>query len=578
MQFRLSVALALCTLAACPMSSTTPTPRPARVTLSILGTNDIHGHLLAEGDLGGLAVMAGYFANVRAARAADGGAVLLVDAGDDWQGTMESNLAEGEGVVAVMNQMGYAAMAIGNHDFDFGPVGPKVVPSAPGDDPRGALKARAAQAKYPFLTANIEEEATGKPLSAPNIMPSTLVEVGGVKVGIVGAATEDTTTSTSAAVFGGLVVRPLAPAIAREAAALRQQGAVVVVLTTHSGLCRHTLDVEDVQRCKDGEIVDVVQALPPGAVDLVIAGHTHVPGSIDVNGVPIVEGSKYSHAFDRVDLVIDRAAGKILEKHRFDPREVCANVVSGTERCDKPAGDGVRVPATYEGRPVVADATVAALIQPYADRARAQREEKLGVRVTQTVKRSYGEESAFGNLVADMMLAVRPHADLAITNGGGLRTDLPIGELTYGAFFETYPFDNRFATIRMSARSLAAVIGRNLEHGKGIFSLGGLRAVAKCKDGKLDVSLFRPDGKPVRDDEKLTIATSDFLATGGMEGTLGGASDAEINVEEGTLVREELIALLRKRGGTIDGADLRLFDPAHRRLEYPGRRPVTCAK
>src|SRR5450432_1788836 len=150
----LGVAIALALVVACHHDHPAARPhvsRPARgaVTITILGTSDTHGALDR------LPILAGFVDNVRAARKADGGAVVLVDAGDLFQGTLESNLAEGAPVIAAFNAIGYDAVAIGNHEFDFGPVGPAVTPQAPGDDARGALKARAAQAHFPLLDANL---------------------------------------------------------------------------------------------------------------------------------------------------------------------------------------------------------------------------------------------------------------------------------------------------------------------------------------------------------------------------------------------------------------------------------------
>src|SRR5262245_50781484 len=130
---------------------------PALVTLSIVGTSDLHGSAFPRNGLGGVALLAGYVNNLRMARASDGGAVLLIDSGDTFQGDIESNLSEGAFVVDAYNAMGYAAEAVGNHDFDFGTVDSPTARQLPGD-PRGALKARAAQAKYPFLAANLIDE------------------------------------------------------------------------------------------------------------------------------------------------------------------------------------------------------------------------------------------------------------------------------------------------------------------------------------------------------------------------------------------------------------------------------------
>src|SRR4051794_36476840 len=89
---------------------TAPTPaRAGTMTLSLIGANDLHGGILPADDVGGLALFGGYVKNLRAARARDGGAVLLIDAGDMFQGTLESNLTEGASVIAAYNALGYAA-------------------------------------------------------------------------------------------------------------------------------------------------------------------------------------------------------------------------------------------------------------------------------------------------------------------------------------------------------------------------------------------------------------------------------------------------------------------------------------
>jgi len=188
----------------------------ATVTISIVGTSDLHGHIAA------LPWLSGYLANLRAARARGGGAVILLDAGDMFQGTLESNLAEGAPVVADYNVLGYSAAAIGNHEFDFGPVGPAPAPVEPGDDPRGALKARAAEAHFPFLGANIIDRNVGKPVAWPNVKPSTIVEIAGIKVGIVGVTTAGTGRSALPANVAGLAFAPLARTIASEARRLRE--------------------------------------------------------------------------------------------------------------------------------------------------------------------------------------------------------------------------------------------------------------------------------------------------------------------------------------------------------------------
>ncbi|MEM1417916.1 MAG: bifunctional metallophosphatase/5'-nucleotidase, partial [Myxococcota bacterium] len=232
---RRALALALLAAFACDPPSPPAGAAPARdrddapVTISVIGTNDVHGH--AER----LPWLGGYLANLRAARAEDGGGVVLVSAGDMWQGTLASNESEGAVMVRGFAALGYDAAAIGNHELDYGPVGPRAA-AGPGDDPRGALLARAAEAAaagVPFLGGNFLVE--GRPARWPNVAPSVLVERAGRRIGIVGVSTEETPRTTVRANVRDLSMAPLAETIVREARALRERGAPAVSVAARAG-------------------------------------------------------------------------------------------------------------------------------------------------------------------------------------------------------------------------------------------------------------------------------------------------------------------------------------------------------
>jgi 2',3'-cyclic-nucleotide 2'-phosphodiesterase (5'-nucleotidase family) len=542
----------------------TPASKPASratVTISIIGTSDLHGHLEMLPRLGG------YLANLRRARAADHGGVLLLDAGDMFQGTLESNLGEGAAVIAAYGALGYDAAALGNHELDFGPVGEAATPRGPADDPRGAIKARAAEARFPLLAANLLDAATHRPVGWPNLRPSALLRVGGVAVGVIGVTTAATPFTTIAANFRGLEVAPLAATIAAEARALRAAGATVVVVAAHAGgSCARFDDPDDTSSCQaDGEIFPGARALPAGAVDVIVAGHAHDGIAHRVAGIAIIESYAEGRAFGRIDLTVDRASGRPSAAHIWPPRPLCASAaLCAAER--------------YEGAQVVPDAAVSAAIAPAFARARARRQQPLGVTITSPIERRYKEESALGNLFTDLMRAAHPEADVAITNGGGLRADLPAGPLTYGSLFEAIPFDNRFATLHLRGDELQRLIAHNLTSGGGILSLSGVRAAARCDaHGTLQVTLSRePGGRPVDAGERLIVITSDFLASGGNSLFPPGAtSDARID-EVGPPIRDAMAAQLKARGGRLDGHDPRLLDASHARITYPAPRPVNC--
>src|SRR5437867_40536 len=267
--------LGLCGVASLRAFASDGSPDP--ITLSIVATTDVHGFVFPRDGRGGVALFGGYLKNLRASRARDGGAVLLVDSGDTFQGGIESDLSEGALVVDAYNALGYTAAAIGNHEFEFGPVDLSGARQARFADPRGALKARAAQATFPFLAANLIDTSTGRPVDWPNVRPSVIVEAAGVKVGIIGVMTIDALRSTLPVNVHGLGVAPLAPAILRESGHLRASGATVVLVAAHAGGgCRVFADPADLSSCDDSsEIFQIARQLPRGTVDAIAAGHTH---------------------------------------------------------------------------------------------------------------------------------------------------------------------------------------------------------------------------------------------------------------------------------------------------------------
>jgi 5'-nucleotidase len=492
--------------------ASTGTPERARVaqagtvTLSIVGTNDLHGGIVPAAGRGGLALLGGYLANLRAARARDGGAVLLLDGGDMFQGTLESNLAEGAPVVAAYNVLGYTAAAVGNHEFDFGPVGPSATPRNQSDDPNGALKARASEARFPFLAANLIDRATGAPVQWPNVRPSVLVEAAGVQVGILGVLTRGGLTATLSSNVTHLMLAPITDTIRTHAAALRSQGADVVIVTAHAGgRCTEFSRPEDLSSCDlNGEMFAVMRALPAGTVDAVVAGHTHAAIAHQVQGIPITEAYSNGRAFGRIDLTIDRGSKKVVGRRSFPPIDL--------------------VPGDYEGAAVRPDAAVERVLAPALEAVRSVKSRPIGVVLETPIRRVVPPSaearagppvSPLGLLFSDAMLAAVPGADVSLNNsGGGLRADLPAGPLTYNGVYEVMPFDNVIVGIRLTGQQLRQVFRNYIPRGR-LLGFSGVRVRADCSGATPAVELTRPSGAPVRDDESLLVVVTNFVATGG---------------------------------------------------------------
>ena len=550
-------------------------PAVHAVPVTIIGTNDLHGQVERT------AALSGHLKPLRARLAKEQGGVVVVDGGDMFQGTLESNLEEGKAVVQAYNAVGYDAVAIGNHEFDFGPAGDLVTPKKPTDDPRGALKARAAEAKFPFLAANILDEATGKPVGWPNVKPSTSIARGTldgkpIQIGIIGVSTIDTPRTTISSNFKGLVMAPLTETIEREATALRKSGASVVVVAAHAGgKCARFSAVHDdathLESCEaDAEIMKVARALKPGLVDVIVAGHTHQTMAHVVNGVVILESWANGRGFGRVDLDVTAAGVTVTKVH--PPRRLCGpekNDHAPIEQC-APEGEG--------GDVVTVDQGLLAALGPSLQKARRLRDRKLGVVVESEIRRGYDNEAALGNLFADLMKEARPDADITLMNGGGVRANFPPGELTYGAVFEMMPFDNRFATTTMSVAELRWVLERSLSAGKkgGIFSMAGATAAVSCDAaGKARVDLKDHRGVPFKDEQKITVVTSDFVALGGDGGL--AVEERRVVVDEGDPIREHLVRMLEKRKGkTLRGDDPALYSAATARMKNATQKNARC--
>jgi 5'-nucleotidase len=469
------------------------------VTISIVGINDIHGQLNASVESGGLVGIASYVEALRAARSDDGGAVLVVDAGDMWQGTLESNLVEGASMIEAYNALGVVAAAIGNHEFDFGPVGPKPVPMTAEDDPRGALKQRAREADFQLLAANLIDDETGRPVDWNNVFGTMIVSAAGVRVGIIGV-----TTSNS---------------------------------------LRRNRD-RDASRCDlGGELAAVARALEPGLVDHIFGGHVGNSMAEVINGISVSINRGKAHSFGRVDFVLDRDTGELLQRRAFPPQ-----------------ANPVQPPETYENRPLLVSEKLAAIARESAALAAELEGEPVGVELAAAFPLTPDMNSALFSLVTKALFDSFD-VDVAMHNvRGGLRAGLPAGPLTFGDLYEMFPFDNFVTILDVSGAELRSVIAVQSRSRRPV-GFAGMRVFVDCGDARLNVRMLRPDGRDINDDEQLTLLVNDYMALG------GDAILAPIMPPGGFSVgyelprtRDVIVDWLRSRGGELHPSDWRSDD------------------
>lgn len=551
-------------LTACAGSAQDRRPNATTQPLTVIATTDFHGALEAEAftlsdgtalEIGGAPLYAAY---VKALRAKAKGPVIWVDGGDLFQGSMASNLYEGKPVVKIFNELELDATALGNHEFDYGPLGPGSVPQSAGDDARGALKARIGEARFPFLAANVFT-AEGK---IPDwLKPSVVLESKGMRIGVIGVASVGTPATTNALNLKGLVFEdPFAPVTAEAQRLRRDEKVDAIVVVGHIGaICtdNNLSRQDDLSSCQmaDAELFELARKLSPGLVNVIVGGHTHRGVAKRLNGIALVQPFANGKYVSWVTVPRDsRLPAEVAGLQAVCGRWVTAN---GQNTCDPMAlkgATGPAKPASFLGERVEPDQKTADLLRPYLEEVRARKDTSLGVSSAGEFGRSFGAESALGNFLADLTQRTIPGADLGLINGGGLRANLPAGTLTYGHIFKILPFDNQLALMKVSGATLRKLVAIGLSGKNEFYSWSSnLRAVADgCELKELTVN-----GKSVNPKATYTIATSDFLAGGG-----SGVSDAKVPAgdvkvfwDAPFVLREAIVGVLRQQKAELRADD-----------------------
>lgn len=475
----LSILLALLALSACVTPTATPaptvTPSPVGpVTVTILHTNDMHGYLEGEkltgGDgttfeFGGIVNALGTIVRIKQET---GERTLIFDAGDLWQGTFASNRDEGKVIIAAMNVVGYDALTLGNHDFDHG---------------WEVVKTRAAEAKFPFLAANLFEEATNQPPAW--VKPYIVKEIAGVRFGIIGVTYSGTPFISKASNWKGLRFTREADAVKRILPEVQRQANVVIVVA-HQGWDRDISMAEEV----------------PG-IDVLISGHTHVEQNIPkVVGNTVVVHAGYKARFvGRLDLQIDRTTKKIAD---FTRKNEVIPAVSTKATPPKEVVEPVRK--------LLADAAQA-INRPIG-------ETLIDLKRQFTADGRTTGEYPLGNLVVDAMLeanqaGTRP-ADIALHNNAGIRADLPKGPLTYGKLYEVLPFDNALTAMDLTGEQIKAILEHATSCPRVNILVAGMSFVYNCSKPQGErVSKVLIQGQPLDLKKVYRVQTIDYLAGGG---------------------------------------------------------------
>jgi 2',3'-cyclic-nucleotide 2'-phosphodiesterase/3'-nucleotidase/5'-nucleotidase len=434
-------------------------------TLQVLETTDFHGFILQtarerNGDrlVGSSPVLAAWIAQLR--RSNPEGTVLL-DGGDWYQGTMISNLQFGRPVIEQMNALGYAATAIGNHEFDWS---------------ADTLARRIRELRCAALGANMVERKT-------NRLPSwaradTVFTRRGLKVGVLGLCYRNTPNVTLGKYVAHLRFDDDSATAARLVPLLRKRSDVVVAVG-------HIPAETDTARHAHGDLARLAHV--PG-VDLWLGGHSHNQVLDEIGGVPVAIAGQHGEVIAVCDLVVDGLNRKVVERH-------------------------ARLQPTYVGEYPPDSAMAArvarwnAEIGPIAGRVLFRNQRALG--------RDRSGEAAVGSLIADAMRAAAK-ADVAMQNSGGLRAELPAGDVTEGAIYEVMPFDNTIFYLELTGAEIRSVLEEGLSFGR-VTQVSGIRYafdLSRPRGSRLQM-LSQDDGQPIDPTYHYQVVINNFMAGGG---------------------------------------------------------------
>lgn len=545
----LLVSLALgVTLGCAPSPKATPKGAPAaEACLRVVSWNDLHGQLEPEEvwvDLnkvpaGGVVALADHVAAIRER----GEPVFVLDAGDLFTGPMESTMSEGAPVIAAYGALGLDAATIGNHEFDFGPVGYERVVAAPGktdadgaDGPRGALLQRFSDAKFPFVSANLRTAAGATP-AWPNVKPYTIVERGGFKLGVVGYSTRDTPTTTLKPNVDGLTFDKDAVEGVRAAiVALRAAGASPIVLLAHASIDGELpQDLAD-DKPRQGELATLFGALGQDLPDLAVAGHRHAWMLGKVRGVPVVSSDQ--HGVGYAESRFCRGSNGRMSLRTIDRRVTFASTPPATplgqqvQQAVRPWVDGIRAQA---------DTVIASV--PRACQAQGP----VGTAMQESIAQAILDRAKKDGLVAAGATAV------AVVNAGGVRMPIKAGPVRNRDLFAVLPFENAISTCTTNQAGMERAFG-NLAKKVTVrdrfpFGIAGAEVRAhRTADAPLVLDAIKPTSGT---QAEIVLVMPDFLLFGG-DSFLEGVTCTSTKTSP-VRIRDAYAAALPTQVGGCDG-------------------------
>lgn len=453
--------------------------------INFVEVTDTHGNLYTTSsgkDQYKMAYLCHTFNSLRTAGKND---LVVLSGGDMFQGTAVSNLLKGIPLIAAMDYMKFDAMALGNHEFDWGLD--QVVENA-----------KLKYTSIPVLACNVYDKATGKPSS--DVLPYTILDKEGKKIAVIGAVDNiEYPSSILKSLIEGYEFKDAATMINQYAKEIMNGGkADAVVVLAHIGAT-----YDKTAKANVGNLVDVTNKLDPKYVKAVFGGHSHqIVTGVASNGIPYGEGYKEGRGYVSMKMTFkadgtvtagEMAYNSILDADLYKP-------ATGTNPALDPGVTAITDEAIRNVQPVLS----VLLATTPTDLTRTMSAEPFG-------------DSALGNWVTDVMRK-DTKADFAFNNNGGIRADIQKGNVTMGDMYSVMPFDNTIVLVKMTGAQVVKLLEQGIQDQKGMgMQISGLTfQYDKSKPSLSRVFNVKGlDGKPIDLKKTYLVATNNFMGTGG---------------------------------------------------------------
>jgi 5'-nucleotidase/UDP-sugar diphosphatase len=407
--------------------------------LTVLYTNDEHGWMEGVSPGSGAANLYQLWRDEEAY--APDGPFLVLSGGDNWTGPAVSTWTRGQSMVAVMNAMHYAASAVGNHEFDFG---------------LDTLAARAHEAEFPYLSANTRWRATGEVPMSAGIQPYTLVEVNGLRVGIIGLTTTSTYRTTMPTMVTELEFREYEPSLRQSVAELRAQDVDLLFVIAH--VCMAPLH----------ELAERVADL---GIHFMGGGHCNELEASRVGDTVLLGGGYFFTSYAKARFRVDTER-RVVQSLEF---------------------------SIHDNRDGMDSDSVSGVVAHWRDEVEALTVAVVGYNSTALERGSPRLRQA----IVESWLLADPTADVALTNAGGIRDGLPAGTITSGSVAGIMPFDNTIVAVTLHGAALRAILSQ---------APTLLVAGVESKSGIWHLTRA---GEPLRDDGAYRVLVNSFMYAGG---------------------------------------------------------------